>query len=133
MLSREAAIKRARLVWPAVDVEPEQAGAAWLFRVSADVVHRLDAAGRVVCHPHCTRLDEMRTRDVIAGRWLRLRHVLQARLGLPDRVDVLDAAGRSIGSITATEGAIVVVAARGGAIAVVPAPGAAVELRFPEA
>jgi hypothetical protein len=62
-------------------------------------------------------VNEHESRDAIANRRVHLRRVLQTRLGLPDRVEVLDAAGRLIASITATEGAIVVAAVHGGRLA----------------
>jgi hypothetical protein len=42
-----------------------------------------------------------------------LQRVFQTRLGLPDRIEVLDPGGKLLASITATEGAIVIVATSG--------------------
>ena len=57
--------------------------------------------------------DPLAERDAIANRRVRLQRVFQTRLGMPDRIDVLDPGGKLLASITATEGAIALVAADG--------------------
>lgn len=89
----------------------------------------------LVYRPGCMTRDPLAVRDAIAGRRVRLRHVLHSRIGLPDRIDVLDASGALLASITATDGAIALVATGGRRLAVEPAaPGLAVALdvRFVE-
>jgi len=57
--------------------------------------------------------DPLAERDAIANRRVRLQRVFQTRLGMPDRIEVLDPGGTLLASITATEGAIALVAADG--------------------
>ena len=51
-------------------------------------------------------------RDALARRRLQLRKVFHTRLGMPDRLDVLDPAGKLLGTIVATEGAIEITGGR---------------------
>jgi hypothetical protein len=132
MLTHAEALEKSRAIWGDTIGAPRFEGEAWLCSFPGDsTIHRLDLAGRVICgHPDCYAKERLAVSDAIASRRLRLRRVLSARLGMPDRFEVSDSAGRTLATVIATEDAIEIIASARGFVATAPPAAAGRLLRL---
>ena len=114
IITHAEALERGRAIWGDTISAPRFVAGAWEFTFAVDpsTAHRLTAEGRVACgHPDCYANERRALSDAIASRRLRLKRVLSTRLGMPDRFDVCDGAGRTVATVIATEDAIEIIAA----------------------